>query len=204
MRLGKHGTILRNSLVDYPPRVRFTIAHELGHWFLHPNHSQDYLFEENALARYKRSQVEDEANTFAGALLMPRKWFGKGLVNIPPLVQPIIELADKFDVSIMAATKRYMDLTLMPSVAISSDGEHVRWTWPSNGAKVFIRAGMEIDPDSTAYDCQDTPEQATRIGPVKSTGDMWFPNPFSDDEVLIEEQSCRLNQDIVLTLVRII
>jgi hypothetical protein len=135
---------------------------------------------------------------------MPRKWFGKGLVDIPPLVEPIINLADKFNVSIMAATKRYMDLTLIPSVAVFSDGEYVKWTWPSGGANVFLKNGTEIDPESTAYNCQNTTEQATKIGSIKNTGEVWFPDAFNKDEILVEEQSCRLYQDIVLTFLKIL
>lgn len=58
-----------NSL-HHPRRQRFTIAHELGHFFLHRNLGE---FEDRALFRKEnqRSGREYEANDFAARLLMP-------------------------------------------------------------------------------------------------------------------------------------
>ena len=76
---------------QWPPRRRFTIAHELGHWRLHRESGQQPLFcrktsiEEGETEgkpspakpglRSKSGKfppMEDEANRFAAALLMPR------------------------------------------------------------------------------------------------------------------------------------
>ena len=57
-------------------RQRFTIAHELGHFFLHPNQDAfvDYRDNKNGIMRTPR---EKQANMFAAALLMPRKLLRK-------------------------------------------------------------------------------------------------------------------------------
>lgn len=72
---------------QWPPRRRFTIAHELGHWVLHQN-AQSSLFcrrgtvdpdggeaGEGAEQRERPPlpAIEEEANLFAAALLMPRR-----------------------------------------------------------------------------------------------------------------------------------
>ena len=68
---------------QWPPRRRFTIGHELGHWRLHREPGQQALFcrkgaiEEGEAGdgpteHPKRPPIEDEANVFAAALLMPR------------------------------------------------------------------------------------------------------------------------------------
>lgn len=54
-------------------RDRFTIAHELGHYFLHylhPNREAPASF-----GRGERNTVETQANVFASALLMPAEPF---------------------------------------------------------------------------------------------------------------------------------
>ena len=53
-------------------RQRFTIAHELGHFFLHTRKAAfvDYRDNRSGVARTPR---EREANSFAAALLMPRR-----------------------------------------------------------------------------------------------------------------------------------
>ena len=62
---------------EWPPRRRFTIGHELGHWCLHRTdgavwcraHSVDPEPEQEGRGPYP--QEESEANEFAAALLMP-------------------------------------------------------------------------------------------------------------------------------------
>ena len=53
-------------------RQRFTIAHELGHFFLHRNKDAFVDFRDNVQGVI-RTPREREANMFAAALLMPRK-----------------------------------------------------------------------------------------------------------------------------------
>jgi len=50
-------------------RRRFTIAHELGHYFLHHENSNEFGYMD--LRSTKRTHEETEANRFAEELLMP-------------------------------------------------------------------------------------------------------------------------------------
>ena len=54
-----------------PRRDRFTIAHELGHYFLHSNQGKRAIIAK----RQGTGRIEWEANWFAAALLMPAKEF---------------------------------------------------------------------------------------------------------------------------------
>ena len=60
---------------DTDPRTRkiFTIAHELGHFFLHENVDRDVLYRERSSRdEYgQRNIIETEADAFAAQLLMP-------------------------------------------------------------------------------------------------------------------------------------
>lgn len=55
-----------------PLRDRFTIGHELGHYFLHSNQGEQPLC---AARSGSSSRVEYEANWFSAALLMPEAQF---------------------------------------------------------------------------------------------------------------------------------
>jgi IrrE N-terminal-like domain len=63
---------------QWPPRRRFTIGHELGHWVLHRT-GQQALFcrrtsvDEQAVPPGR--DIEEEASAFAAALLMPQWLF---------------------------------------------------------------------------------------------------------------------------------
>lgn len=59
---------------EWPPRRRFTIAHELGHWILHRTGQQALFCRHGSVAEVERPELptaEVEANAFAAALLMP-------------------------------------------------------------------------------------------------------------------------------------
>ena len=69
---------------EWPPRRRFTIGHELGHWCVHregPSDGAVYCREASVAeaapvasdVRPARAPEEEEANLFAAALLMPAR-----------------------------------------------------------------------------------------------------------------------------------
>ncbi len=107
----KAGSLIVESKVDFtvkyspyasPERIRFTIAHELGHFFLH------YVNKKNCdgcmlAAREGSDRCEWEANWFAGALLMPREGFKSAFERFDGNLSTI---ASYFNVSESAAEVR--------------------------------------------------------------------------------------------------
>jgi Zn-dependent peptidase ImmA (M78 family) len=104
---------------DPPYRKRFSIAHELGHHFLHLIEDGEFIDKEADLFRgiedenveklNEKSWVEVQSNIFAAALLMPKdmlkKEFEKGL--------SVDELALMFGVSKEAMAIRLSQLELI-------------------------------------------------------------------------------------------
>lgn len=90
-----------NSL-HHPNRRRFTIAHELGHYFLHRHIGN---FEDRALFRRERQSnpQEWEANDFAASLLMPSSDFRMALANTNGDLEAV---ARQFGVSKLATSFR--------------------------------------------------------------------------------------------------
>ena len=60
---------------QWPPRRRFTIGNELGHWVMHRATGQQALFCRVNEAEAKARDIEEEASAFAAALLMPQWLF---------------------------------------------------------------------------------------------------------------------------------
>lgn len=98
----------------YEPRDRFSIAHELGHLFLHMGFlideniwKESSAYQDSVYYRAGHSIEEYEANEFAGALLMPKEVFLQvakdNFQNGNYYLQPI---ADYFRVSIDAVRIR--------------------------------------------------------------------------------------------------
>lgn len=88
-------------------RDRFTMAHEVGHYFLHyrlPN-----LTGVESFSRGEQNSVETQANVFASALLMPAERFRRAFARHKG---DKWALAQEFDVSPVAAEVRSQVLGL--------------------------------------------------------------------------------------------
>ena len=106
-------------------RSRFTIAHEIGHYILHKNDSrlfidrtqkaeQRILFRDNGSSTGEFAK-EREANSFAAALLMPRKAVEVAAAyrNTSSDEELIEELAKIFNVSKQAMQIRLANLSII-------------------------------------------------------------------------------------------
>lgn len=100
--------IIKVNSLHHPRRQRFTLAHELAHFFLHKH--LNTVFEDKVLFRGGTvSPEEREANNFAGEILMPTEQF---LKNINSGNNSIQGLADEFEVSTLAVRVRAKQLGL--------------------------------------------------------------------------------------------
>jgi hypothetical protein len=97
-----------------PGRARFTVAHELGHWFLHAVNAEGESFQRFCRDPDMRAKVrqEGEANHFAACLLMPEELLVK---HAAVTHFNIALLAKRFDVSLPAMQWRLRTLELLPS-----------------------------------------------------------------------------------------
>ena len=91
-------------------REQFTLAHELGHYAMH---AKLYHPQEDLLGQDYRN-IENEANKFASAFLMPKDSFTAdltrdGFINL----DTFIDLKSKWNVSIAAMVHRAHDLELI-------------------------------------------------------------------------------------------
>ncbi|MCM7882075.1 cro/C1-type HTH DNA-binding domain protein [Enterobacter hormaechei] len=87
-------------------RLRFTIAHELGHLILHRSVQDDYLDDKELFKK-----VEKQADYFASCFLLPASTFGNEFFS--PSLQGLIKLKQRWGVSIGAITMRAASLHLI-------------------------------------------------------------------------------------------
>lgn len=108
------------------PRIRFSFAHELGHYFIDEHRltleSGKSLHHPSVYSVVQRNPVEKEADHFASCLLMPRSLFGvecKGEFSFKLLEK----LSKSYGTSFPATASRYMEYGSMPiAIVCVKDG----------------------------------------------------------------------------------
>lgn len=128
MKLADSFGIMYAVDIDNDGRKRFTVAHELGHYFLegHP----EKLFANGEVHASKsgfisRDPLELEADHFASGLLMPTKLFIPAMERAGKGFRAIEKLADKFGTSLTATAIRYAESSEYPVAVVVSDRDRV-------------------------------------------------------------------------------
>jgi hypothetical protein len=194
-RVGRGGVITVSTSVTYPPRRRFVIAHELGHFEVHgPEQNQLSLCahadtsEQGLSCSQRMPTTEREANAFATEFLMPKALWGKRSEVKKPTLDIVQELRSEFEVSLTAATLRFVKLTPERcAVAFSTDGA-VEWVATSEDFGHFIKTGLRLSKFTNAHDYFAGKECSRTSDPVPASA--WldgFRVPKDED---IYEHTC--------------
>ena len=144
-------------------RVRFSLAHELGHFYL-PAH-RDYLLSgrsHDSVADFRsRDPREKEADEFAAALLMPHGLFVAELKRRRLeycTLSDLRKLADSvFLTSITSTVRRYCQFDWEACAMVVSENGSIKWAWHSDTMRAL----------NMAYLAQGTPP------PTSPTAKLW-------------------------------
>ena len=193
------------------PRARFTLAHELAHYYIDehrhalaagrsPAHLSQCEYESPNLA-------EQEADRFAAALLMPRGRFGAAAKGAEAGLAGVIALARRFGTSITATAIRYASCDIRPCAVVKWTRRGVAWKHLSS-ATFRARLGATVEVPSALPDEAPTrrvlggddagPEGFFTAG---TTASVWFPGVSAghDRDAIFVEQAVSLGRYGVLT-----
>ena len=141
---GKKGWgILYNTNIGSAGRINFTLGHEFGHYLIHRvDYQEGFNCSSEDMVRWdsRYRQVENEANVFASYLLMPLDDFRR---QISPSATPDLDAlgncADRYDVSLTAATLKWLSYTQRRAVLVVSRDGYILW---SRSSKAAYRSGV--------------------------------------------------------------
>lgn len=128
IRVGDQFTIAYSTRTKNDGHERFSVGHELGHYFLdgHVDHviSADGVHESRA-GHVSRDPYEVEADRFSAALLMPHGLFRKAAHKVPDGLAGVEQLAKVCRTSLTATAIRYADYTAdeIFAVVVSLNGK---------------------------------------------------------------------------------
>jgi hypothetical protein len=144
---------------------RFSIAHELGHYFIegHPEALLSTGVHESRAGFVSGDAFEQEADHFAAALLMPEGPFKKAIADQDAGLACIEALSRACETSLTSTAIRYCALTSDGVAVICTTGDAVDWCFMSDGLKqakglTFLRKGIGVPPGTVTAQFNTGPE----------------------------------------------
>ncbi len=207
-----YGLIKIDSKIKETGQKRFTLAHEMGHYFNEREIRANGFYKCTALDMYSfKSQMtyENEANEFASELLMHKPWFSDYIKNRKINFELIKDIASEFNVSLTAAAFRYANIGKYPVALIMSKEGYVAWSYKSDYFPFkWIPRGYKVRRESGAYTtCMENKDNFFRFDEVQTVPDLmpacvWFAEDRNcREEVYFYEQNVAMpNYNSVLTL----
>lgn len=193
------------------PRARFTLGHELGHFFIDDHR---HALMSGSASRHKSFcefqsdlRVEKEADHFAANLLMPAGRTRKLAKPLDSGISSVLELAKAFKCSLTSTAIRCVDLNLFPAAIVGWRPDGSTWQWKSNSLREAgywkaVTDSESLPPDSaTARAFRGESAPGTGFFSNGTVAGMWFPKALpSKRERLFVEEAISLGRHGVLTL----
>lgn len=198
-----YGLITISSDIKETGQRKFTITHEMGHYFIERNRSERLRgCKAEDLSSFKSVlRNEENANIFAAELLMHRPWFNDFIVKREINFELLKETANYFNVSLSAAAFRYVNIGKYPTAVIYSKNGIVKWSaFHDYFPFKFIPKGYKVRKDSAAFDffAGKTMQTCFDLIPAK----VWFAEDLKcrATTYLYEQNVAMPNYNAVLTL----
>ena len=147
LRAGSRAIIVVDARHHGTEKGRFTIAHELGHFFRHEGIDQldlSLCTSKDLNDWYSNSGFEREANIFAAELLMPESLFARRCDRNRPSLHDVRELAAEFRTSLTSTAIRFVEHSPEPCAVVHSTDGVIDWAfrtrdfafWPTRGERL--------------------------------------------------------------------
>lgn len=182
LRHGERAIIRVSDQIVQLGRLRFTVAHELGH-FLLGHRIPDHL--DAAMQAPFAKHQEREADVFATEFLMPEAWV-RPMCAEGVSFAVIDAISHGFGVSTVAAAVRYVELTSAPCAVAYSDAGRVAWAKRSATFPSRIPEQLEIGEGTVAFEFHRKRPIDSHTCEVPATGWLGTRTASPPDAVLLE------------------
>ena len=193
-----HGGIIRVGNNQSEERMRFTIAHEIGHYRLH----KKVLIIDNQqnLNTWHDQSIETEANIFAAELLMPEFLFVQELRGKTPSLELVNKLSRRYKTSKLASAIQMIEYTNEPCALVYSACGKIKWCKRSHcfaEMGFYIPIHEDLHKYTLAYELSQNQDNSMNMR-GKTLAKAWLSgyeeNNNNDD---VWEDSARYGEDII-------
>ena len=201
----KEWLLLYNEAVSSPGRVRFTQAHELGHYILHRQLRESFQCSDADMLNWSKDDkdIEGQADLFASYLLMPLDDYRKQVTAAVDL-DLLGHCADRYGVSLTAAILKWLQYTDEKAVLVMSNDGFINWAWssePAAKAGAFFRTRNNVIPVPDGALAANADIKLDRAG-TQISASIWFPHA-SADTPLCEMKIYAEQYGVVLSLLHL-
>jgi IrrE N-terminal-like domain len=183
---GKHEwAILYNSAIGVPGRIRFTMAHELGHYIMHRKSRHEFRCSESDMLHWESEEKlqEAEADVFASYLLMPIDDFRRTISTDMVDIDVLDHCAQRYGVSLTAATLKWLEFTSQRAVLVMSRDGYILWarsSRPAYESGIFFRTKNVTVPVPTGSLAITNNSVSPERRGIELAIRTWFPNEPKD------------------------
>lgn len=189
LRVGDTYGIAYATHIDNIGFQNFSVAHELGHYFL-PGHIDAVLADgdihESRAGFASGDRYELEADHFAAGLLMPRSLFTDAMRRGRDGLAAIENLAGLCQTSLTATAIRYTQCTHGPMAMVLSTGDQINYCFMSDSLKQvdglnWIRKHELLPKNTATFAFNQDANRVRRADRTEDTSDLqdWFSGRYS-------------------------
>ena len=184
LRVGDAYGIVYATHIDNVGFQNFSVAHELGHYFL-PGHIDAVLaagdVHESHAGFASGDRYELEADHFAAGLLMPGSLFTDAMRRVGDGLAAIENLAGLCQTSLTATAIRYTQCTRDPMAMVLSTGDRINYCFMSDALKEvdglnWIRKRELLPKNTATFSFNEDADRVRRADRTENTSDLqdWF------------------------------
>lgn len=175
--------LLYNEAVTSAGRVRFTQAHELGHYILHRQLRESFQCSDADMLNWSNDDknLEVQADLFASYLLMPLDDYRKQVTCAVDL-EVLAHCADRYGVSLTAAILKWLQYTDEKAVLVMSNDGFINWACssePAAKAGAYFRTRNNVIPVPSEALAANADIKHDRFG-TEIAASIWFPHANSN------------------------
>lgn len=184
-------------------RQRFSVGHELGHWYYDRGRVLVCFADDIGQATWGDLSPERIADRFASSLLMPDYLFQPMARSFPKAnFQTVQAIADEFDTSRTATAIRLVEGKYFAAVLVCHGPQGRKWFTRSPDVPQRWFPCKDLSADSFAFAVLFGRAPGDRF-PRKVGADAWF-DRHEADRYEVYEQTIKTADDEILTLVHIV
>ena len=182
--------IIYDNSISVLGRIRFTLAHEFGHYLLHRTMADEFECGTNDFL-ISNSSIEKEANLFASYLLMPLDDYRNQIRREKISLDLFGHCSNRYGVSLTAVILKWLEFTSETALLVVSREDHVLWSFSSKKAfkrNIYFPCGSPLSNIVVEFINNHLKRKTINNLTVRLKAGAWHPTLDSEMSAIFSDQ----------------